>query len=178
MTSKKRAYTINIWTGDGIQDALDGVKEFRQWILDKTNELAEKCADHGYRLAKVLFETATYPSGTNDVEVHMEPRTQDAGKSKYVVVASGTTTWFIEFGAGITYAGDVHPESKVGKRQMGPGTYPIPPGKGHWNDPNGWRTPSGIHTYGNPPAKAMYQAREEGIIREISRIVHEVFDSD
>ena len=63
-----------------------------------------------------------------------------------------------------------HPEAQ--EHGMGPGTYPD--GKGHWNDPKGWYTPGGQHTYGNPPAMPMYTARKT-IEEELPRIVKEVF---
>ena len=57
---------------------------------------------------------------------------------------------------------------------MGPGTYPD--GKGHWDDPNGWWFGDGEHTFGNPPAQAMYDAKQE-IINAIEQVANEVFNS-
>ena len=68
------------------------------------------------------------------------------------VVASGEGALFLEFGAGYLM-GYGHPEP-LG---YGPGTYP---GKGHWDDPNGWYYEHGKKSYGNPPTAAMYNARK------------------
>ena len=86
----------------------------------------------------------------------------------YTVRASGEDVLFIEFGAGARY-GYGHPEAA--ENGMGPGTYP---GKGHWDDPNGWTIPNGQHTYGNRPGMPMYNAVKT-IEQQIEQIVREVF---
>lgn len=72
---------------------------------------------------------------------------------------------FLEFGAGIKYSHSArHP--LAGELGYGPGTYP---GKGHWDDPNGWwyQDDGGQwhHTYGQPASKPVYitslQMREQ-----------------
>lgn len=71
---------------------------------------------------------------------------------------------FLEFGAGIKYSSESHPQA--GDFGYGPGTYP---GQGHWNDPDGWwyQGDDGeyYHTYGQPANKPIYitaqQMREQ-----------------
>lgn len=71
---------------------------------------------------------------------------------------------FLEFGAGIKYSSDPHPQA--GDFGYGAGTYP---GEGHWDDPNGWwyqdDDEKWHHTYGQPASKPVYitaqQMREQ-----------------
>jgi hypothetical protein len=88
-----------------------------------------------------------------------------------VIYAEGESVAFVEFGSGIKY-GYGHPQA--GEFGVGPGTYPD--GKGHWDDPKGWWYGHGQHSYGNPPAMAMYRAVEQ-MTEDITRIAREVFSS-
>ena len=81
-------------------------------------------------------QIATDGKGMPTIEVENEGDT-------WKIIANGEEAVFIEFGAGAMY-GYGHPDPQG----FGPGTYP---GKGHWNDPKGWYTPMGEHTYGNAP---------------------------
>ena len=56
---------------------------------------------------------------------------------------------------------------------MGPGTYP---GKGNWDNEKGWWFGHGKHSYGNPPAMAMYEAVQT-MTEELTRIAREVFSA-
>lgn len=150
----------------GIEQLEKELQEYRKWQEAKAKELAERLATLGASVASIRFARATY-TGIKDTTITVEQIANG-----YAVKADGESVLFLEFGSGITYGGG-HPEnSEFG---MGPGTYPD--GKGHWDDPRGWWIPKsagGGHTYGNPPAMAMYEARKT-IIRELPRIVKEVF---
>ena len=150
----------------GINQLQDELKEYQRWQQERAKELAERLAMLGASVASIRFSRAVY-TGMRDATVSVV-----AIPNGYAVKADGESVLFIEFGTGITY-GTGHPEaSEFG---MGPGTYPD--GKGHWNDPNGWYLPKsagGGHTYGNPPAMPMYEARKQ-IEQELPRIVKEVF---
>lgn len=151
----------------GIEKLEKELYEYREWQQRKAQELTARLADYGVQIATVRYARGSH-LGERDEQVTAEPT-----ENGYVVRASGKSVLFLEFGAGITY-GFGHPEAQ--EHQMGPGTYPD--GKGHWNDPKGWYLPNGGgHTYGNPPAMAMYEARKQ-IIEELPRIVKEVFASD
>ena len=76
---------------------------------------------------------------------------------------------FIEFGSGAKY-GYGHPQA--GKLGVGPGTYPD--GKGNWDNPKGWWYGNSEHTFGNPPAMAMYGA-VQAITEQVTMIAKEVF---
>lgn len=153
----------------GIQKLQGELKKYHRWQQEKAMELAERLATLGATTASIRFSRATY-TGIKDANVSVE-----AIENGYSVKANGESVLFIEFGSGVTY-GYGHPEAN--KYGMGPGTYPD--GKGHWDSPNGWYLPKskgGGHTYGNPPAMPMYEARK-AIEQELPRIVKEVFGSD
>lgn len=163
MSYKKIVVPLSV---SGIQKIQGELKEYQRWQKDKANELAERLAMLGASVASIRFSRAVY-TGMSDATVSVV-----AIPNGYAVKADGESVLFIEFGAGITY-GNGHPEAQ--ELRMGPGTYPD--GKGHWNDPNGWWIPKsagGGHTYGNPPAMPMYEARK-AIEQELPRIVKEVF---
>lgn len=150
----------------GIQKIQDELMVYRKWQEEKARELAERLAALGATVASIRFSRAVY-TGKKDVDVTVE-----ALPNGYKVKADGESVLFIEFGSGVTY-GYGHPEA--GEFGMGPGTYPN--GKGHWDDPKGWYLPKsagGGHTFGNPPAMPMYEARK-AIEQELPRIVKEVF---
>lgn len=170
----KRKYVIGL-DGSGIDETLDGIEQYRQWIVRKTDELSKRLADLGATAASLHFSRAIY-NGTNDFEITVEPR----GQGVYAVRANGDTVLFVEFGSGLIGYG--HPE--VG--EYGPGTYP---GKGHWDDPKGWWYPTDdpgeirstnkagqgyAHSYGNPPNAPMYNTVKE-LEQEIVRVAKEVF---
>lgn len=150
----------------GIQKIQDELTVYRKWQEEKARELAERLAALGATVASIRFSRAVY-TGKKDVEVTVEEL-----PNGYKVKADGESVLFIEFGSGVTY-GYGHPEA--GEFGMGPGTYPN--GKGHWDDPKGWYLPKsagGGHTFGNPPAMPMYEARK-AIEQELPKIVKEVF---
>lgn len=150
----------------GIQKIQDELVVYRKWQEEKARELAERLASLGATVASIRFSRAVY-TGQKDVDVSVEEL-----PNGYKVKADGESVLFIEFGSGVTY-GYGHPEA--GEFGMGPGTYPD--GKGHWDDPKGWFLPKsagGGHTFGNPPAMPMYEARK-AIEQELPRIVKEVF---
>lgn len=161
----KHVITVPLSCG-GIDRLMQETKRWEIWQKQKTNELLERLAALGASSASVRFARAIY-TGLKDVNVTAEPIS-----GGWVIKAEGESVLFLEFGSGITYGGG-HPEAA--EHGMGPGTYPQ--GKGHWDDPRGWYLPKekgGGHTYGNPPAMAMYEARKT-IEQELPRIVKEVF---
>ena len=163
MSRKKIVVPLSV---TGINQLQDELKEYQRWQQERAKELAERLAVLGGTVASIRFKRAFY-KGMMDATVSVV-----AIPDGYKVVANGESVLFIEFGSGVTY-GSGHPEAQ--EFGMGPGTYPD--GKGHWNDPNGWYLPKsagGGHTYGNPPAMPMYEARKQ-IEQELPRIVKEVF---
>ena len=156
---------IDLFSSDSITSAIAELQKYKQWVLVKEKELRDRLAAIGATVASLQFARAIY-NGTNDVTVRV-----DNTGSVAVIYAEGSAVAFIEFGAGIKH-GYGHPEA--GKFGVGPGTYPD--GKGHWDNERGWWYGHNQHTYGNPPAMAMYQAREQ-MVEQITQIAKAVFAS-
>ena len=154
--------TIDL-SAKSIDSAIKEVRKYKAWVLEKEKELRQRLAMLGASVASIKFSTAIY-NGTNDVTVRVE----DDG-SMATIYAEGESVAFIEFGAGAKY-GYGHPQA--GEFGVGPGTYPE--GKGNWDNPKGWYIPGGEHSYGNPPAMAMYGA-VQAITEQVTMIAKEVF---
>lgn len=147
----------------GINSGIKQLRKYKAWVEKKEAELRIRLASHGAVVASIQFSRAVY-NGTNDVAV----RVDDTG-SVAVIYAEGQAVAFIEFGSGAKY-GYGHPQA--GEFGVGPGTYPD--GKGHWDDPNGWWYGHNQHSYGNPPAMAMYEAVQR-MTEDLTKIAKEVF---
>ena len=163
MSRKKIVVPLSV---TGINQLQDELKEYQRWQNDCAKELARRLAELGKSVASIRFEQSSY-KGMMDANVSVV-----AIPDGYKVVANGESVLFIEFGAGIKY-GYGHPEAN--EFGMGPGTYTSE--KGNWEKEKGWYIPKdkgGGHTYGNPPAMPMYEARK-AIEQELPRIVKEVF---
>ena len=129
-----------------INNGIKELRRYKEWVLEKEEELRKRLADYGAYIAKITFTGATY-DGNNDVSV----RVDDTG-SVAVIYVEGKSVAFIEFGSGARY-GYGHPQA--GEFGVGPGTWSDGPnGKGYWNNPEGWWY-GGHRSWGNPPAKAM-----------------------
>jgi hypothetical protein len=161
------AKTITVELNDkSIDDAIKELRKYSAWVTSKENELRSRLAMLGATVASIKFSRAIY-SGSNDVSV----RVDDTGNTA-VIYAEGESVAFIEFGTGKKH-GYGHPQA--GEFGFGPGTWSdSPEGKGHWDNEHGWWYGSGQHTYGSPPAMAMYSAVKE-ITENVTRIAKEVF---
>ena len=152
-----------------VNNAIRELRQYKAWVERKEAELRMRLAHLGATVASIQFSRAIY-NGTNDVSV----RVDDTG-SVAVIYAEGESVAFIEFGTGSKY-GYGHPQA--GEFGAGPGTYPpTNPDDPKWNKPGGWYIPGGEHTYGNPPAMAMYKAVQV-MTEQITQIAKEVFSSD
>lgn len=148
-------------TKASIANALKELKSYQKWMETKTTEFLNELAKEVLGIMSVKFRQAIY-DGTNDVTCSMEH--MDA---HYIaLVAVGSSVLFIEFGTGVYYTANQHPESaehgmirgayghklgslKTGWRYKGnPGAYgePITEGK-HTGE---------VHTLGNPANQCMY----------------------
>lgn len=150
-------------TNKSINNAIKQLHEYKNWITQKEAELRLRLAQVGATVASIRFARAIY-NGTNDVTVRV-----DNTGSVAVIYAEGDAVAFIEFGSGAKY-GYGHPTA--GEHGMGPGTYPN--GKGHWDDEDGWWYGHNQHSYGNPPAMAMYAAHQT-MVEQLAEIAREVF---
>ncbi len=156
-------------TEQSIKNAIRELESYKAWVEEKEAELRQRLAQRGATVASIQFARAVY-NGVNKVRV----RVDDTG-SVAVIYAEGEAVAFIEFGSGRKH-GYGHPDAA--KHGFGPGTWSDgPDGKGHWDDPNGWWIPKekgGGHSYGNPPAMAMYNA-VQAIAESVTEIAREVF---
>lgn len=123
--------------------------------VDKfSGELGKRLAETAAQYAADNFANAEY-DGVNDVNVSL----RKTKKGNYSVTASGASTAFIEYGAGITF--DYGYPGEVPARYGGIGDY----GNGHGNDEfwwfeyrNGVQTTAGGHVFeGQKMRKTMYK---------------------
>lgn len=172
----KRKFVIGL-NGNGVDEFIRGIKEYENWLRERTQVLVQRLADEGYQIAAAGFQQAQY-DGTNDSAVTVEER----GDKIRAVVATGSAALFIEFGTGITYPDD-HPEAT--KQGMVRGGYGQGKGNqttwGYYGDAgtNGKvrkQTDKGqlILTHGNPANKPMYEAVKE-LESRLAELVREVF---
>lgn len=163
---------------DSIGQAIQELKRYRKWLLEKTTEFVRVLGEEGMQIASLKFAEATY-DGTNDVSCSIEER----DGNRVAVVAIGSAVLFIEFGTGITYPDD-HPEAAANgmiRGEYGHKLGRLEKGWRYEGDPgsNGEIITEGkhageVHTYGNPANMSMYQTvRElEQRFEEIARRVY------
>lgn len=157
---------IDVFDPTSINNAVREIEEYKKWVQKKTKELAKRLAAIGVTLAAIEYSRVPY-QGLKDVNLSIEV---GAKPNQYDIVANGETVLILEFGAGVRY-GYGHPQAE--QFGYGPTTYP---GQTHAADPNGWYIPGGEHTYGNPPAMAMYLTGKE-LHQRVLEVAKEVFSS-
>ena len=157
-----KSVTVNLFDPRDIQIKSDELAAYLDDLEDKANKICERLASIGAVTASLGFARVPY-NGTKDVAVSVEPLTNG-----YAIHARGNAVLFLEFGAGAKH-GYGHPEPEG----YGPGTYN--PASDNWKNPKGWWFGDGEHTYGNPPAQAMFDAKQE-IVRAIEQVANEVFN--
>lgn len=171
-------------------DGLDAVIRRLENLVDsletKKKDFLQRLADIGVDTASVLFKNAEY-DGDNDVKVAPPTWIDD---NTIAVQASGNSVLFIEFGTGVSFP--EHPQADEF------GYYHGMYGKGKGMNVKGWiyEGKQGTHgmpvaikdkegrviglkdgvwrTFGNPPARAMYEASKE-MRRQMLDIAREVF---
>lgn len=172
----------------GILKTIRDLENLTKSLEDKVKEVAERLLQEGYDVATVMFRDAQY-AGTNDVVVDPPQWEGDT----LVLRANGNAVAFIEFGTGMNYYEYPEPEmrSKVGA--VGLGEY----GKGHgqWTqwwykgeagtggskkrhvraDGSVWYDDVYSTSWGNPPARAMFEASRKLNQDHITEIAREVF---
>lgn len=155
-------FTVTI---SGIDKAIKDLESYKVSLIAKKREFLTKLAEIGIETATIGFSNAIY-DGDNDVVVQKTPEWID--ENTLQIVASGTTVLFIEFGSGLIATDYGKPYG------YGGGTYSDTIGKGHWDNPNGWYYAHDMKSYGNPPARAMWEASKE-IKSRILEIAKEVY---
>lgn len=151
---------------------MNPIDSLKKQIERRAERACKKAAKLAAKEAERAFAAVEY-TGNKDTIVAVEDIEHGAK-----VTATGESVLFLEYGAGITY-GYGHPD--VGR--YGPGTWP---GKhyskgadgkliANWENPKGWRTPQGEHTYGNAPSAGMFKAFQKAE-QEILRIAEDLLD--
>lgn len=150
-----------------IEKAIRQVEAYKTWVKQKCDELSERLAAIGGKEAAVRFGGAYY-DGDKDASVSVEPIANG-----WKIVASGSSVFFIEFGAGVYFNGSEpyplpRPDGIVGIGQYGKGQ-----GKRDtwvYVDEGGNK----VFSHGNPAAMPMYSALRT-MTQEVTRIAREVF---
>ena len=170
---KNRRYEVGIG-GSGLDELIQALDDYPKWLEQKAEELSKRLAEMGALNAEIYYSGALY-AGNTDHKITVK----QTGPMAFTVRVDGESVLFIEFGAGVKH-GYGHPEAK--QAGMGPGTWPdkhYRVGKGgkliaNWENPSGWFTPEGIHTYGNPPAAFMYRSVKD-LKESLKSVIQEVF---
>ena len=167
-----------------VLEAIKQVEEFRKRFHEKRKLFLQRLAEIGVAEAETRFRTAQY-DGTNDVKVE-EPIWVD--DNRVIVKASGSSILFIEFGSGVHYAAQSHPQAtEFGYERGGYGQgrgkndfwyYQGEPGtNGQPPKDERLREKGLVYTHGNPANRCMWEAGKK-IRSEILKIAKEVFGSD
>lgn len=164
-------------TRRGIEALMRKIMEYQRWVQVRAERLARALAERGYEYARIVLADHVF-SG----ETLAGLRVEQVDELTFAIKAESRAILFVEFGAGLIGFG--HPEA--GLNGMGPGTFP---GRGHWNNPNGWWYPTddprliikvdddgqGLgHSYGMRPAMPIYGSMRQ-IEQDLNQIVQEVF---
>lgn len=169
---------------DGLEDVIRDIDKLQVTLEDRIRGALEAIMSEGYVIASVRFDEALY-AGTNDVEV--DPPRWDG--DTLILEAHGNAVAFIEFGTGTNYF-DYPDPSVYEKLDMSPhGTY----GEGYGANVRWWykgdpgnagrpkRHRDGTYdevwstSWGNPPARAMYEAGKVLDKDRIQQILKEKF---
>lgn len=159
-------------TVKNLDKVLKGIEDYKKNLESKIDTFLVRLSTLGAYRARIDFSNAMY-AGDNDVEINVEKTA-----TGYKVVATGQAVIFIEFGTGII--NPEHPQSS--EFGFSHGSY----GQGKGANEKGWvyvgeqgnagqPLRDGVYrTYGNPPARAMYNASEE-MKKSITKIAREAF---
>lgn len=178
----KKKITFNQYDLDSINQAYKEVIKYKRWIKSKETKLLKELAKIGVTKAQIIFDKTIAIANGDTIHARLEPVTVSASNvvdHRIVISASGEDVAFIEFGAGVRY-GRGYPATQVSGSSgrpdgvVGIGEY----GKGKGNNPKGWwydgKDGEAHHSYGTPPAMAMYNA-EKDIVEQVTSILREVF---
>ena len=154
-----------------IQAAIDELNKYKNSLQRKQQIFIDRLAKEGLQVIRSTMESIPdEEKGSYYTEIVNNSQGDIIGAA---VRLSGDSVLFLEFSAGITYGTSSYPLPSGG--QYGMGTYP---GKGHWDDPNGWwyvdERGEKHHSYGNRAYMPMYRA-EQAIVIQIRNIAREVF---
>lgn len=167
----KRTININLFDSGSIDKAIQEIRHYQNNLQRKVQIFVDRLAREGLQVVRSTMESIPdEEKGSYYTEIVNTTNGDIIGAA---VRLTGDQVLFIEFSAGIRYGTSSYPLPSGDKYGMG--TYP---GKGHWNDPNGWwyidERGEKHHSYGNRAYMPMYHA-EQSIIKQVRRIAKEVF---
>ena len=167
----KRTININLFDSGSIDKAIQEIRHYQNNLQRKVQIFVDRLAREGLQVVQSTMESIPdEEKGSYYTEIVNTTNGDIIGAA---VRLTGDQVLFIEFSAGIRYGTSSYPLPSGDKYGMG--TYP---GKGHWNDPNGWwyidERGEKHHSYGNRAYMPMYHA-EQSIIKQVRRIAKEVF---
>lgn len=143
-------------TEDGVDKAIEAVKEYKKWLKKKSKELIEVLCQEGEEYAVRAVGHIDTGETVNSIQGYRD------GK-KGVIVAGGNAVW-IEFGTGVARNGMVgsSPHPKGDELGYTIGTY----GQGKGADPDGWWYFDPVsnelkHTYGIQANMFLYRTAQE-----------------
>lgn len=156
---------------NSIQAAIDELNKYKNSLQRKQQIFIDRLAKEGLQVVRSTMESIPdEEKGSYYTEIVNNSQGDIVGAA---VRLSGDKILFLEFSAGITYGTSSYPLPSGS--QYGMGTYP---GKGHWDDSNGWwyvdERGEKHHSYGNRAYMPMYHA-EQAIIIQIRTIAKEIF---
>lgn len=154
-----------------IEKACKEVEMYQRKLKERERALLEKLSELGAERAKVLYSlNSNFLEFTPDIQV-----TTEIVDNRAYIYASGEQVAFVEFGAGVLLGHGYPGERPEGIVDIG--EY----GQKRGKNPQGWwyKNESGEleHTYGNPPASAMYDATLY-IAERVTEVAREVFGND
>lgn len=156
-----------------LNPAIKTIQDYRTKLKKNTPILVENISKVALETASEIFRYAEY-DGDNDVSVSIEEQESADNKSTFHVVADGEAVAFIEFGSGMIGYG--YPEDAPLKFEMGSWS-DSELGKGHWQNEGGWYYVHGKKSHGNPPAMAMYRAKEDAV-ESVEKLAKELLKFD
>ena len=155
---------------ESIREGIRQIREFKDWLQEKTDLMLELLANAGLQVAQMRFSAVAviYDTGARGMNYNIEV---DHRGHTWVIRAMGEDICFLEFGAGVAWGYGYTGNRPRGVKDIG--EY----GKKQGGNPHGWWFKSGAkakHTLGNPPANAMSGA-EEIIRQRVYDVANEVF---
>lgn len=163
-------------TVTGLNETLQRLTEASEGQDDNSEKIRlvlMRLADIGIAKANLIYSRST---SSDRIPVLSYTFTDDY---TVCVKADGTDVLFLEFGTGITYMQD-YPTDEGFEPIFTAGSWSDNEslgGKHHWNSPYGWwyiKDGNKYHSYGNPPIRAMYEAKKE-MKNQIENVMREVF---
>ena len=166
-----RLITIDIFDIDSIRKAAKEVEDLSSWIEKKSDELCRRLAELGRDVAVTAYADAG-AEGNDDVDVTVEK----AGNAFYILRASGSQVYFVEFGAGVA-AGENYDTSVIEPSvDISPGSWSRTRGTGEFaNSKEGYWHYKTVRYKQVVPRKGMYLAVKEAE-RRIEEIAKEVLN--